>query len=155
MVTNETILKHVMKISDESERQRRLGSAHHPRHTAAHSAQVEGEIVKQPNTKNEPVEQKAKSDTIQQLADKIDVLTKLVDSLAEAVQKDHTCNCLPAKPQLSRKERLYGCSTCVEKGLQDCQHCFTCGEEGHRAVGCLKHSKHQGNADRLLQGDKQ
>lgn len=62
-----------MKItSDESEWQRRLGSAHCPRHTSAHSAQVEGEIVKQPNAKRETVEQKTEPDTAQQLADKIE-----------------------------------------------------------------------------------
>lgn len=145
-----------MKItSDETERQRRLGSGHRPKHTAAHSAQVEGEIVRQPNTKKEAVEQKPKADIVQQLADKMDVLTKLVDSLAEIVQKDHTCNSSPARPQVSRKERPYGCTKCVARGLQDCRHCFTCAEEGHRAVGCLKQSKRQGNANWLLPGDKQ
>lgn len=111
--------------------------------------------MKQSNAKKETVEQKTKPDTVQQLADKLDVLTKLVDSLAEAVQKDHVCNCSPAKLQVNRKERLYGCTKCVERGLPDCRHCFTCGEEGHRVVGCLKHPKRQGNANRLLQGDKQ
>lgn len=28
----------------------------------------------------------------------------------------------------------YGCPSCVEQDRQDCNHCFTCGEEGHRAA---------------------
>lgn len=155
-VADETILKHVMRItSAESERQHRLGSSHRPKQTVAHSVQVETENAKHPTTKRETTEQKNKTDTVQQLSDKIDTLTKLVDSLAETVQKDHMYNYSPARLQMSRKERSYGCPKCVEKGLQDCRHCFTCGEEGHRAVGCLKCPNRQGNVSRLLRGDKQ
>ncbi|XP_032363237.1 uncharacterized protein LOC116675718 isoform X1 [Etheostoma spectabile] len=155
-VTDETILKHVMKItSDESERQRRLGPTQRQKHAAAHSAQVENGIVEQPQVKKGTVEQKAKTDTVQQLTEKIDVLTKLVDTLAEKVQRDQTCHCSPTKTQITKKERSYGCPRCVEQGLRDCRHCFLCGEEGHRARGCLKHHRHQGNANRLLRGDRQ
>lgn len=155
-VADETILKQVMKItSDESERQRRLGSALRPKQTSAHSAQVEAEHIKQPNAKKETVEQKNKTDIVQQLSDKVEMLTKLVESLAEAVQKNQVCNYSSAKPQMDRKERPYGCPKCLEKGLQDCRHCFICGGEGHRAIGCLKRPQRQGNASRLLQRDKQ
>lgn len=40
----------------------------------------------------------------------------------------------------------------MEKDLQDCKHCFTCGEEGHRAVGCLKYPKRQGNVNWVAAG---
>ena len=150
-VTDETILKHVMKItSDESERQRRLGSQPRQKQTAAHSAQVEEEPVKESNPKKETVNRKTKTDNVQQLTERIDVLTKLVDSLAATVEKDRACRYSSPKPQAGRKERQYGCPKCLEKGLQDCKHCFYCGEEGHRAVGCLKKPKRQGNESRLL-----
>lgn len=155
-VTDEIILRHVMKItSDESERQRRLGSTSRQKQTAAHSAQVEAEPVKESNSKKETADRKSKTDNVQQLAERIDVLTKLVDSLAETVQKDHACRCSSPKPQMVRKERPYGCPKCREKGSQDCKHCFYCGDEGHRAVGCLKKTKRQGNENRSLKGDNQ
>ena len=155
-VTDETILKHVMKItSDESERQRRLGSTPRQKHTAAHSAQVDTAPVKESNPKKETADRKNKTDSIQQLTERIDMLTKLVDSLAETVQKDRACRCSSPKPQMVKKERQYGCPKCLEKGLQDCKHCFYCGDEGHRAVGCLKKTKCQGNENRSLRGDSQ
>lgn len=155
-VADETILKHVMRVtSDESERQRRLGSTQRSRQTAAHSLQVEGEQVKQANTKKEMTEHRAKSDEVQKLAEKIDVLTKLVDTLAEKVERSQSYSCLPPKPQATRRGSRYGCPKCVQEGLQDCKHCFSCGEQGHRAVGCLKNPKQQGNVNRLLWGDKQ
>lgn len=155
-VTDETILKHVMRVtSDESERQRRLGSTQRSRQAAAHSLQVEGEQVKQANIKKDMTEHRAKSDEVQKLAEKIDVLTKLVDTLAEKVERSQSYSCLPPKPQATRRGSRYGCPKCVQEGLQDCKHCFSCGEQGHRAVGCLKNPKQQGNVNRLLWGDKQ
>ncbi|XP_061882771.1 uncharacterized protein LOC133633945 [Entelurus aequoreus] len=155
-VTDETILKHVMKItSDESERRRRLGSLPRQKQTAAHSAQMEVEPAKESNPKKETGDRKTKTDNVLQLTERIDVLTKLVDSLAATVEKDRACRCSSPKPQAGRKERQYGCPKCLEKGLQDCKHCFYCGEEGHRAVGCLKKPKRQGNESRLLKRDSQ
>lgn len=155
-VTDETILKHVMRVtSDESERQRRLGSAQRSKQATAHSVQVERESVQHLSAKTETAEHKTKADEVQKLAEKIDVLTKLVDSLAEKVERKQMYSPPHSKPQIVKRENRYGCPRCVQGGLQDCKHCFSCGEQGHRAVGCLKHPKHQGNMNRLLWGDKQ
>lgn len=64
--------------------------------------------MKQPITKTETAVQKNKTDTVQQLADKIDMLCKSADSLVETVQKDHMCNCLLAIPKMNRKWSCYG-----------------------------------------------
>lgn len=120
-----------------------------------HSIHVDGENGVQPNTKKEMVELTAKTNTMQHLTEKVEMLTKLVDSLTQTVQKDQTCHCSSAKPRVARKNRLYGCSKCVQEGSQDCRHCFSCGELGHRAVGSLKHPKQQENVNRLMPGYKQ
>lgn len=69
-VYDEAILKYVMHVtSDESERRRRLGPIQHQKHTMVHSAHVDGENVKQPNTKKEIGDLKVKTDTIQHLTE--------------------------------------------------------------------------------------
>lgn len=47
------------------------------------------------------------------------------------------------------------CPECTEKNVTTCSHCFICGAEGHRAVGCLGKPRDQGNGDRSLQRDNQ
>lgn len=149
-VTDETILKHVMRVtSEEYERQRRLGS-NRPKHINAHVAHTDEGKTKQP--KKETTESKAKTDTVKQLSDKIDALTKLVDTLTETVQKRHYN--APTKTHVMKNDRTYACPKCVQEGSQNCNHCFSCGEEGHRAVGCMKRPKQQGNESRLLRRDK-
>ena len=66
-VTDETILKHVMKItSDESERQRRLGSTPRQKHTAAHSARVDTDPVEEFIPKKEAADgKKSKTNSVQ------------------------------------------------------------------------------------------
>lgn len=150
-VTDEIILKHVMKVtSEECERQRRLGSSHRTKQVSAHVAHADGEVKQ---TKNETTDKKQKADTVKQLAEKIDALTKVVDSLAERVQRERS-NSAP-RQSASKTERLYACPKCVQVGSKSCNHCFSCGEEGHRAIGCLKRLKQQGNESRLLRRDKQ
>lgn len=53
------------------------------------------------------------------------------------------------QPTLPSK-RTAICPKCTEQNLQDCSHCVVCGESGHRAVGCLKRTKFQGNWNRPL-----
>lgn len=58
-------------------------------------------------------------------------------------------------PQPQRRPRQYGCPGCLERGLTNCSHCFRCGEEGHRALGCLKRTEPSGNGPRSLRRDNQ
>lgn len=46
---------------------------------------------------------------------------------------------------LSRKGKMSSCTSCSQQGLENCNHCFVCGDPGHRAVGCLKRARQQGN----------
>lgn len=139
-VTDEKILKHEIKVtSEESKRHYRLGSTQRGKHVSAHVAQAEEGKAKQ--TKKETADQKTKVDTIKQLEEKIDTLPKVVDILAGKVQKE--CSNSLTRPSATKTERLYSCPNCVQAGSKSCFHCFSCGEEGHRAIGCLKRPKRE------------
>lgn len=60
-------------------------------------------------------------------------------------------NSYPQNRSRNRKDKRFGCPSCVERNRSDCCHCFICGEEGHWAVSCLKKSNTQGNVNRSLQ----
>ncbi len=140
-------------MCDESERQRRLGPATRQRLTNVHSAQSEVNAVQSSSVKDKV----PKTDVIQQLTEKLEQLTGMVELMRQSMQT-------PVAGQFSyngkgrgdrRREKTYGCDKCVEQNRPDCPHCFNCGEEGHRAVGCLKRSTRQGNWNRSLPRDKQ
>ena len=148
-VPDEVILKQMKKVmSDESERQRRLGPVSRQKSTNVHSAEAEVAAAQaSPNVKEESSGKKPKTDMIQQLTEKVEKLTSLVELMQQQTQ-DRT-----GKPDRKR-DRPFGCDKCVEQNLPKCPHCFYCGEEGHRSVGCLKKPPRQGNWSRSLQGDK-
>lgn len=158
-VKDEVILRHVMRItSEESERQRRLGPPPRQNQLKAHSAQLEANAAQFQGAKQQSAEQTAGIDMIQQLSAKIEALTKVVDSLKQTTQvqpPEQACQCSQRKQTTAGRERTNGCPKCVEQGLPNCRHCFVCGEEGHRAVGCLQKQKNQGNWSRSLQGGTQ
>ena len=152
-VSDETILRHVMQIqSEESERQKRLGSSRRQTATNVHSAQLELNAVKGSSNKQESADHKTRSDPLKELAAKVDALTKMVEVMQQHTQpqpfySEHRFNQNKAQ---SRRGKPFGCPKCVEQNRQDCQHCFICEEEGHRAAGCLKRQNKQGNFNRPL-----
>lgn len=157
-ITDDVILKHMKKImSDESERQQRLGPSNRHRQKNVHSAQVEVDLVQSPGARDESSGKKSKTDVIQQLTDKVEKLTSLVESMQQLInnQNSEQGDCTAHAKTHKKRGKPYGCAKCVEHDCPDCTHCFHCGEEGHRAVGCLKKPKHQGNWSRSLSGDKQ
>lgn len=154
-VSDEVILKQMKKVmSDESERQRRLGPATRQRLTNVHSVQSDVNAVQCPTGKEE---KKAKTDMIQQLTEKVEQLTNMVELMKQSIQTQTTGQVSYSGKGRGdrRRERPYGCDKCVEQNRPDCPHCFHCGEEGHRAVGCLKKPTRQGNWSRSLPRDKQ
>lgn len=156
-VTDEAILRHMRKIiSDENERQRRLGSAPRQRPTNLHSAQVEANAALNPSAR-EGLSRTPQADGIQQLKEKVEKLTTLVESLQKLTQQQASeqNNQPPRHSRDKQKGRRYGCTKCLEENRPDCTHCFHCGEEGHKAVGCLQKPTRQGNWSRSLPGDRQ
>lgn len=158
-VPDEVILKQMKKVmSDENERQRRLGP--NPRHkpTNVHSAEVEVKAAQcPPSVREESSGKKPKPDMIQQLTEKVERLTNLVELMQQGIhlQKSEQQAQVRTGKTDRQRERPYGCVKCVEQSLPNCPHCFHCGEEGHRAVGCLKKPPRQGNWSRSLKRDEQ
>ncbi|XP_046692674.1 uncharacterized protein LOC124377300 [Silurus meridionalis] len=155
-VTDEMILRHVMKItSEENERMKRLGGRRQMV-TNAHSAQLESDVVKTPSIKAEslgPKSKQTKPDPLSDLTAKVEELTRLVQTMQNQQQLTHNGRQYSQNRTHSKRGRPYGCPSCVEQDRQDCKHCFTCGEEGHRAAGCLQRPKRQGNSNRALERD--
>ncbi len=158
-VTDEMILRHVMKItSEENERMKRLGPSRRQTVTNAHSAQLEPDGVKGSNPKSESAESRSnqtKADQLKDLTTKVEELTKLVMNMQKQNEQQLTRSEHQYRQNRTRSKRgkSYGCPSCVEQDRHECKHCFICGEEGHRAAGCLKRPTRQGNFNRPLEGD--
>lgn len=161
-ITDDALLRQVNKTtSEETERKRRLGRSTRPKTAQAHSGEVTTSEV---NKVSSTPDTKTKDDLIQQLSAQVQALTEAVTSLqsrAEAKtslpepQSQSSCMCSGKRNQSRpvKRERPYGCPNCVANGRSDCNHCFACGEEGHRAVGCLKKPRPAGNSSRSQQRD--
>ncbi|KAM9354881.1 uncharacterized protein KZ484_013006 [Pholidichthys leucotaenia] len=134
-VTDVEILSEVTKIiSDENEHQRRLGQT--PRLKSAQSAVI---ATKDTTAKDQQVSQ-----TIKQLAAQVETLTKMVATFME--QKAVNSSPQRSQPPANQK-KTYLCPKCTEQSLQECSHCFVCGESGHRAIGCLKRPQESGKRE--------
>lgn len=88
--------------------------------------------------------------------DKVEKLT-LVERMQSSMQKQKSEQAsYPRRDKMDgKKDKPYRCDKCVELNRSDCTHCFSCGENGHRAGGCLKNPKYHGNYRRSLPGDRQ
>lgn len=152
-VTDEEILSEVTKIiSDENEHQRRLGQVLRQKPTQAQSAVIE--------TKDKIAKEQQTSQTFKQLAAQVETLTNMVATLMERKTPNH----YEPPPEHPRplanqssipQKKTFLCPRCTEQNSPDCSHCFVCGESGHRAVGCLKRPRTQGNGNRPLSRDSQ
>ncbi|XP_034416652.1 uncharacterized protein LOC117749943 [Cyclopterus lumpus] len=149
-LSDESILRQVIQTTnEESERKRRLGRSSIRKVTQAHSTHAEPEKTNK-GDKNTETENKDK--TIQRLAAQVETLNKTIDSLkqlriqTQASEQPYSpvYRYTTDKAMSQRKKRPFGCPQCVEQGLPNCSHCFACGGEGHRAVGCLKKPKAAG-----------
>ncbi len=153
-VTDEVLLRQVTKTTnEESERKRRLGRGTRPKTAHVQSSEINtSEVSKEKRN----ADTNAKDELLHQLSAQVQALTQVVSSLqsnAPAAVKQSTsdprpqctCQCPNKQSRQLRKERPHGCPNCIASSRADCNHCFVCGEEGHRAVGCLKKSKPSGN----------
>lgn len=168
-VTDEEILRQVMKImSDENEHQRRLGQPPRQKVTQAHSAKVETRDHNNNNKSRDTPSNNENLQTIQQLTSQVETLTHMVASLIEQRTENPRVSYPPSQPTSSRpvqaqlgqpavqvRGRTARCPKCTEQNAQECNHCFVCGEAGHRAVGCLQRVRVQGNGARSLWRDAQ
>lgn len=135
-VSDEALIQEVNKVSsEESERQRRLGYSSRQKVTHSHSAQLETDkdTGKPPDSKT-----KNKNKEIEELSSKVDALTKMVEALLATKTAEQPCQSVHTQPRHKQTAKRYECPKCIEKGTDSCNHCFICGNEGHKASGCLK-----------------
>lgn len=168
-VTDEEILRQVMKIiSDENEHQRRLGQLPRQKVTQAHSTKVEMGDRDNNNRSRDTPSDNENLQKIQQLTSQVETLTHMVASLIEQRTENTRVSYSPSQPTSSRSVqpqlgqpavqvggRAARCPKCTEQDAQECNHCFVCGEAGHRAVGCLQRVRVQGNGARSVWRDAQ
>ena len=164
-VTDKDIVSQVMKIlSDENEHQRRLGYGLRQKTTHSHSVRVDD---------IEQTAHKKEHQTIQQLSAQVETLTNMVAALMDqqttAMHITHPKSVpvqvlgqahspltsiprrmppsTPGQPSLTRKGKIPICTNCLNQGLENCNHCFVCGDPGHQAVGCLKRASDEGQPE--------
>lgn len=159
-VSDETILKHMMKITNtENERQRRLGPPVKQKQVSVHSTElveVEVAAVQGSSVKSDAPSKQPNANALQQLTEKVAELMTKVELLQRPQQTQYPESCHRCKAQGDQKKpKSYSCVNCHAQNLPGCTHCFYCGEDGHRAVGCLKKPKRQENWNRSLPRDKQ
>lgn len=82
-VSDETILRHIMRItSEESERQKRIGSSRRQNITSAHSAQSELNTLQECRKQDRPIDT-TKTDPIKELTAKVNELAGLVEAMRQ------------------------------------------------------------------------
>lgn len=164
-VTDDFILEIMTKsISEEVGRQARLGHTHKNK-TVTVSATQQGE-----RQHAGPPPAEVQASVLQTKAEvqanriAIHELTAHVSALAKSIEKVFIpTNSTPELPQVNSastvqppKSATKGkCQPCLAQGTAICNHCFRCGQEGHRAVGCLSKTKSAGNVRRSLGRDHQ
>lgn len=164
-VTDDLILEAMTKsVHEEVERQTRIGPAPKTKVVSVNAThQGEREQTNQPaaEVKNTVLQTQAE---VQAQRTAINELTAHVSALAKTLEKAFTpavkvleaaptISANPVQPPKSAQPRK--CQSCTTQGLDRCHHCFKCGQEGHRAVGCLLKNKPSGNVKRSLGRDHQ
>lgn len=146
-VSDETLLRQIIKTTtEESERKRRLGRGSVTKVSHAHAANSES---KEKTKDNVEVNQINNDTTLQRLSTQVEALTRAMENLKTMIT--HVPAPEQGNPKTQRGKK--SCQNCVSQGSPSCDHCFICGEEGHRAVGCLKRTNPSGNWRRSGQRD--
>lgn len=136
--------------SEEAERHKRLGLTAKIKTVTVATVDSSDKT----NTKVDPALQ-IQQDAIRELTLQVSSLT---DRLAQITRPpDNTISVDPSPPRHSSSVQVGTrgrCSSCVQRNNVTCQHCFACGQAGHRAIGCLQR-RLSGNVRRSLEGGSQ
>lgn len=155
-VTDDFILDVITRaVSEDTERQNRLGHTLKSKTVSVSTVQMD---KKGQNTVQMQAEVQANRTAIQELTAQVSSLTKSLEkALTPMVSTvtDNTHTTLPHQKQTSRSEVKRRCQQCASQGNNSCIHCFKCGKEGHRAIGCLIKTNPSGNWVRSLGRDHQ
>lgn len=158
--TDDFILEQITKAAaEEAERQKRLAAASKPKYPTASVSQLhDGEPDIQTGQRDVDSEIQASRSAIMELTAQVSALTKNVEKMLspDRTMAKHQSGSSPANQKTTQRNENKGkCSSCIEQGNERCTHCFTCGQEGHRSVGCLNKRSRSGNGQRSLARDTQ
>lgn len=126
--------------SEEADRLKRLGTVTKTKFVTVSSVQEEDS---QMEGKLKLIEVghdiQANQTAIMELTAQVSTLTKHLSKLTTKADSETPGGFWQPQPGNPRvKTDTKGrCSQCVQQGNPSCPHCFRCGQEGHRAVGCL------------------
>ena len=142
-VTDDFIIEQVTKsASEEAERLKRLGPPiiRLKPVTVNSTLQADGEDSEDLQPTHVDSEVQANRTAIMQLTAQVSALTKNLQKMVKPTESETSkAACPPPTSISSRRTDTRGkCQECVQKGNENCPHCFRCGQAGHRAIGCLK-----------------
>ena len=153
-VTDDFYLELITRsVSEDTERQNRLGQTHKQKAISVNAAQQDRQ-----NTVQMQAEVQANRAAIHELTVQVSSLTKSLEKVLTPGVKmtpENTCATSPHPKQSTKQEVKGKCQQCVAQGKDGCTHCFRCGQEGHRAIGCLLKNNSSGNRVRSLGRDHQ
>ncbi len=155
-VTDDFILEVITRsLSEDTERQNRLGQTSKQKAISVSAAQQDRD---RQNAVQMQIEVQANRTAIQELTAQVSSLTKSLEKALTPVVNAATENIGTPSPQPKQSAKPEGkgkCHQCVSQGNDNCTHCFRCGKEGHRAIGCLQKNNPSGNWVRSLGRDHQ
>lgn len=152
-VNDDLLLDQITKsTSEEADRFKRRGTVTKPRPATVSAAQTEQ--TDQTRQTKVDCELQANRAAILELTAQVTSLTNHFAQVVKPTEPVSPVSPGPSstrpsiRPQISTETRGR-CHDCVQKNIKSCPHCFVCGQEGHRAIGCLKR-KASGNERRSL-----
>lgn len=147
-VTDDVLLEQITKsTNEEAERLKRLGTVTKARPVTASSA-LQGDTDQAGCSKLNTRDKEEDNHTaILALTAQVSALTKHLEKMSQTPDSEAEGGTYqtPTNTRQAQGVNTKGrCHECVNQRRASCFHCFSCGQEGHRAVGCLK-KKRQGN----------
>ena len=128
---DEDILEHLNQaISDEKERKVKMKEADTapPKKTTAAANKVE---------QAEKIEKKDHNPIIKELREMREAQVKEIGALKGEIQRlEQRVDSGQAVPRQKRTFNRFRCTTCVEKGVHKCTHCFKCGRTDDKKPEC-------------------
>lgn len=98
-------------------------------------------------------EVRANAAAITELSAHVSAFTKNLEKFLSKSDNMQNCSLMAVSTvQSHRTQRNGKCQECQQQGYDSCNHCFRCGQTGHRAVGCLNRSR-SGNGSRSRERD--
>ena len=168
-VSDDLLLEQITKsTSEEADRLKRLGAVTKHRPVTVSAAQTDktdqtdktehtDQTKKTDQTKQTNVDSELQANraAILELTAQVTSLTKHFAQVVKPTEPVTPISQYPPSSRLSTRPQTSSetrgrCQDCVQKNIKSCPHCFVCGQEGHRAVGCLQR-KASGNGRRSLE----